>query len=379
VALVLLCWWDRPQVLAVVVAGLLVGYSATVRSVGEPLLFVVVAGMIARRMGWRRILAAAVAGALPIVCYMTWFYVQDGQFALTEASGTFLYSRVSSFALCSRMSPPSALRVLCDPRPPQMREGSQEYLWANDTPLGDLTGPDNSYRFTPRIEGLTSQFAERAIIAQPLSYVAVVADDTWRTFGWTRFRSDLAGSGDKFRFESTTEPVPGWVTSDASNDRAAIEFGGRTLGRPKVVQPWAAFLQGYERWAYLRGPFLLAFLLVGLGGIVLSWRRRDRPDGHRTALGGLGLLPWLVGVTLIVVPPMTAGFSYRYVLAAVPAICLSAGLAFAGRGSLIAWFRELSERRRYPGENGGPARRSERQRARTGADRTNPRGPGSEA
>ena len=45
-------------------------------------------------------------------------------------------------------------------------------------------------------------------------------------------------------------------------------------------------------------------------------------------------------VALIVLPPMTAGFSYRYVLSAVPAVCLAAGLAFAGRGNLIGWLRE---------------------------------------
>jgi hypothetical protein len=43
-----------------------------------------------------------------------------------------------------------------------------------------------------------------------------------------------------------------------------------------------------------------------------------------------------VGATLIVLPPMTAGFSYRYVLAAVPTTCLASGLAFAGRRSLRA-------------------------------------------
>jgi hypothetical protein len=331
-AVILVCWQDRPPWWAAILAGLLTGYSATVRSVGEPLLLILVIGMMARRAGWRRVAGAAAAGVLPIACYMTWFLVRDGQFALTDASGTFLYSRVSSFALCSRMGPPPDLRALCDPRPPGQREGSQEYLWANDTPLGALTGTDNSHRFTPHVEYLTSRFAERAIMSQPLSYAAVVADDTWRTFGWTRFQSDLAGSGPKFRFEAATEPVPGWVTSDASDDKAATEFGGRTLGRPRAVQPWAAFLRGYEKWAYLRGPVLLAFLAVGLAGIVASWRRRDRAPGQRAALGGLGLLPWLMGTALIIVPPMTAGFSYRYVLAAVPATCLAAGLAFAGRG-----------------------------------------------
>ena len=41
---------------------------------------------------------------------------------------------------------------------------------------------------------------------------------------------------------------------------------------------------------------------------------------------------------------MTAGFSYRYVLAAVPAVCLAAGLAFAGRGNLLTWLRQRTRR-----------------------------------
>jgi hypothetical protein len=45
---------------------------------------------------------------------------------------------------------------------------------------------------------------------------------------------------------------------------------------------------------------------------------------------------------------MTAGFSYRYVLAAVPAVCLAAGLAFSGRGSLITWLRGLTRARSEP-------------------------------
>lgn len=36
---------------------------------------------------------------------------------------------------------------------------------------------------------------------------------------------------------------------------------------------------------------------------------------------------------------MTAGCSHRYVLSAVPAVCLASGLAFAGRGNLIGWLR----------------------------------------
>src|SRR5260370_37984192 len=162
------------------------------------------------------------------------------------------------------MSPAPELRVLCPRRPPGQREGSQEYLWANDPPLAALTGHSNVHRFTPHIESLTRRFAGRAIISQPLDYVAVVADDTWRTFGWARFKSDLAGSGDKFRFESTVEPVPTWVTTNPANRKAAIRYGGPALGRPSGVPPRARFLWHSDPFAHLPGPLLRAPMLTAL-------------------------------------------------------------------------------------------------------------------
>jgi hypothetical protein len=342
-ALILLCWWDRPPLIAVTLAGLLVGYAATVRNVGEILLAVVLVGMLLRRMGWQRLVATAVAGLVPIAGYMVWFNAHYGHYALNEATGTFLYSRVQSFAECSKMDPAPNLRVLCDSRPPSARPNSQEYLWSNDTPLAKLTGTNNIYRFTPQIESLTMKFAERAIEAQPLDYAKAVAKDTLTTFGWTRENvnnsiGNLEGSGSKFRFESTVQSVPGWVTTNATNARAARDYGGASYGRPSVVEPWSIMLRGYQKVFYLRGPFLFLFLVAGFAGVVLGVRRKTRLSG--TGWGGLALLPWLAGVYLIVAPPMTSGFSYRYVLAAVPAVCLAAGLAFTGRGSLIGWLRD---------------------------------------
>ena len=43
------------------------------------------------------------------------------------------------------------------------------------------------------------------------------------------------------------------------------------------------------------------------------------------------MFPWAASVTLLVVPVMTADFSERYALIAMPAICLAAALAFAPR------------------------------------------------
>jgi hypothetical protein len=91
------------------------------------------------------------------------------------------------------------------------------------------------------------------------------------------------------------------------------------------VRPWQRLLQIYQRYFYLRGTLLGLIVLIGAAGLLARWRR----------WGGIALLPWMVGALLIVLPPMTAGFSYRYVLAAVPAACLAAGLAFVPGGRSV--------------------------------------------
>ena len=181
------------------------------------------------------------------------------------------------------------------------------------------------------------RFAERAILAQPLDYARAVAKDTLTTFGWTRVNEtnaigNLEGSGTKFRFEPAAyiTPLPGWVTGRQHQRRGRAGLRRRELraavGGPAVELVPAALPAGRVP----AGTFLLLFVVAGAVGVALGIRRRTRVPG--TGWGGLGLLPWLTGVALLVLPPMTAGFSYRYALAAVPAICLAAGLAFTGRG-----------------------------------------------
>jgi hypothetical protein len=369
IAVVMLCWSDRPSVLTAAVAGLLIGYATLVRSVGYPLLIVVLVAMLVRRVGWRRLLALVVAGIVPIGLYMVWFHSSTGKYALSE-SGAFLYSRVSTFAQCSKMTNlPAVLSYLCDPTKLEYRPPAGEYVWADNelyphrsvnTPLYLAFGSDTSVRFTPVASAQTEQFAKVAIEDQPMAYLRMVVDDTLHTFGWNRQPDpyDYAGNGPNFRFVSahemnlqvpwyatpyhipgnpyTQQPTieqkatgtPTWCNADCQQgDPQAVQimaaerdFAGQSqgLGFTTEVQPWAHLLETYQRYVYLRGTLLGVIVLIGAAGVLARWRR----------WGGIGLLPWLVGVLLIVVPPMTSGFSYRYVLAAAPVACLAAGLAF---------------------------------------------------
>ncbi len=355
IALVMLCWSDRPSILVTAIAGLMIGYASLVRSVGYPLLVLVLVSLLARQVGWRRLATVLVAGVVPIVAYMFWFHASTGKYALTESSGSFLYSRVSTFAECSKMTLPADLRYLCDPIKPENRPPAGEYIWADNdlpsntyTPLYNKLGSNTALRFGATINAQTELFAERAIEAQPVAYARAVIHDIMHTFGWTRQPdpNDWYGNGPTFRFVSgpeMTANIPWYATPrhvsgtpataycDASCQKsdpqarqiltAERDFAGQGLGFTRAVHPWARLLRIYQRYVFLPGTLLGIIVLIGITGVLARWRR----------LGGIGLLPWLVGALLIVLPPMTAGFSYRYVLAAVPVACLAAGLAFARR------------------------------------------------
>jgi hypothetical protein len=381
IAVVMLCWNDKPSVLLSAVAGLIIGYATIVRSVGYPLLIVVVVCMLVRRAGWRRLGVLAVAGIVPIAAYMLWFHQYYGKYALTESSGSFLYSRVSTFAECQKISNlPPDVRYLCDPTKPEGRPAASEYIWADNelggkytyTPLYNRYNSDTSKRFTVTVNAQAKTFAERAIEAQPVTYLRVVLKDILHTFGWNRqpdpagYLENANGNGPTFQFVSTAEmnnqvpwyalpshlagtPPRAYCDANCRKQDAGArqiqdaerQFAGKGLGITSTVAPWATFLQNYQRFVYLRGSLLLVIVLIGAAGVVGRWRR----------WGGVGLLPWLTGVMLIVLPPMTAGFSYRYVLAAAPVACLAAGLAFAGApGGRATSVRALAaDLRRYLG------------------------------
>ncbi len=315
IAIVLLCWSDQPSWLTCVIVGLLIGYAALVRTVGEPLLIVVVVLLLVRRVNWKRLATLLVVGLLPIVGYMGWYHSFYGKYALDGSSGSFLYSRVSSFAECGQIpNLPSDLRVLCDPKPVADRVNSQQYIWDTTTPLYRYS---HGHNFSAQADSAAGKFAKQALLAQPMSYARVAFDDTMHTFTWDRSQSDLTGSGPSYRFRITVDAVPWWEHYYPVDKTSVITYASPTLGQPKVVTPWSYLIIDYQKVFYLRGTMLGAILLIGLAGALLRWRR----------WGGITLLPWVVGVLLVVIPPLTAGFSYRYVVAAVPVSCLAAGLA----------------------------------------------------
>ena len=338
-AVTVLLWSPRPSWRACAVAGLLLGASSIVRPTGLPLLAVFIAYLLIRLLPGRRarrrapgrpsggrlrslaagLAACAAAFAVPLLGYGAWYESAHGEFAMTDSTGIFLYSRVMTFADCSRMSLPTDLLPLCTSVPPGKRPIAQAYIWTPASPLNRYPGPV----FSPAVNKLAEQFAITAIEAQPASYAATVWDDTVRSFAWNRSVFPNGQTYDAYLFGTRPLAVPhgpyrGYPSVEA--------YYARGDPQTAVVSPFAAIIRDYQRYAWLPGTGYGVILLIGLCGIAFRWRR-----GASAAL-----LPWLCSLALIVVPAATAEFDYRYVTTAVPFACLAAAMTLrpAGRSRL---------------------------------------------
>src|SRR6202035_972514 len=180
------------------------------RSVGLPLLAVFAVYMIIKRVSWRKVAATIVVCLIPVFGYAGVFYVQHGQFAMTNSTGVFLYGRVMTFADCAKMKLPVNELSLCITVPPSQRPAGWAYIWDAESPLNRF--PPS--KFSPVPNQLAENFAIRAIEAQPLDYAAAVAKDTLRVFAWKRTIFPNAPTYDEYIFGYRSLPIPKWDQAD---------------------------------------------------------------------------------------------------------------------------------------------------------------------
>jgi hypothetical protein len=332
-------WSPRPSWRACLAAGLLLGLSSTVRPTGLPLLAVFLVYLLVRFLFARPVraqlgrLAAAVAAcalafAVPVAGYEGWYSSAHGEFAMTDSTGVFLYSRVMTFADCSRMSLPTDLLPLCTSVPPDQRPIAQAYIWTSASPLLRLSQP----MFSPTVDKLAERFAVQAIEAQPLDYARAVWDDTVRSFEWNRSVFPNGQTYDAYLFGYQSLAIP---ASPYGGYQSPAAYYARGNPATVVVSPFAQVIRDYQRYVWLPGTVYGLILLIGLFGIVRRWRHGDAAEADSGGPGGSppqAILPWLCSLALIVAPAATAEFDYRYVTTAVPFACLAAAMAFGTAG-----------------------------------------------
>jgi hypothetical protein len=337
--LAILLWRPGPGWRRAVVAGLVLGTSATVAQVGEALLLPAVIYLLAVGGGWRR--AAGRAGALcaafalPIVAYCTGSYVLTGNFFLSHSGVTNLYGRAAAAADCATLRLPAAERGIC-PTPAQQANGPDWLEHGHESPVRPY------YAGLPRaeVDSLISDFNQRVLTQQPLRLLGAYGRDTLKLFALTRD----GNAGDtviaRWQFQTQFPYYPPYA-SEATVKAAAGQYGG---GAPAVWRPVAVFLRSYQlHGGYTPGPLYAVCTLAGLAGSLALLRRRADPGTRHLALACL--LLFTAGAFVLLVSDAFE-YSWRYQL---PALVTLAPAGALGISVIIRSIRTLprpeSERR----------------------------------
>ena len=369
IATLLLLWRPRTAWWTAVVAGLLVGAAAVVRTEGEVMLAVLPLFLLLRGWSWKTLrgwavaIVFAVATLIPVGAYVSWFHERTGHYDTTLSEGFYLWGRVSSFANCSVIKPTGEEAVVCPTQPIVKRDPPGNYIWHAPYVHADINsigGP-----VSPQGNKVLTDFAVDAVLAQPLDYVKTVVKGVMLSFGFPRIAYPGAGTTYFYSFHSryvvaSTATTKGYNELPPNNKNHEwihggtaysdwLSYGHQAPGR--VIKVFAVPILLYQRVVFTYGPLLAVIFLVGLGGVIsLTAAARRRGQGLRSALSfqtlrsvrlhwsprGTSMLPWFTAVALLVAPIAVADFDYRYLIPVIPFACIAAGFAFAPRRAKAA-------------------------------------------
>ena len=278
-----------------VAIGALLAAAALTRTVGLALAATVVVVLLIGRAGWARTAAVAAACALPIGCYAIAFHATYGVYGLQGYGGRYLYGLVGQFADCNRASMPVDVRGLCPTEPKYARPGVNQYVW-NDYNLAHVPG-DSIRRST-----LAGNFARPIVTRQLGDVVSVTTGNVLHYFAPGREagpRDWFAGSW-QFPLRDTS---PAWNIYPA-------KFGFREddFVKGDIVDGLAHMLRGYQHVVFVPGTALALALLAA--AIACCRRRVERTTRTTIALAAVA------GLSLLVLPSLSAGFDWRYLLPA---------------------------------------------------------------
>ncbi len=307
-------------------AGAFLGMATVTRTVGLPLVILAVLYLLVCDRAWRprRALAAApavlatlAAFALPVGACMVWFHSSHGRFALAGSDGVFLWGRTAAFADCADHAPPRNLASMCPRKPPGQRKASSTQIWEAGSP----TGWRHGHAFSAETNDRAMEFALWAMVTQPGDYAKTVSYDFFvRTFSWKREGYPHPWTESFYHFPSELQqpisdvPVIGGGTA-ASVTREYEEGPAET----QIDETYAAPLRWYQRHVRLPGTVLGLVVVAGAAGLL-----RRRPGG----LSPQAALLWGTGVALLLIPPLTTDFDYRYLLPATPFLAMAAVMAW---------------------------------------------------
>jgi hypothetical protein len=317
----------------ILVAGVALGSSAWVRSVGTAMMAFLVVWLFAAIPGtvWQRLGRAALAGVAGTAVVLVYFVLNNAStyehFGFTRGSGWILYGRVAPFADCTRFDPPAGTSELCESVPPDQRPGPVAYAHAvgYDSPAHRLFGNDPASVDSGNDK--LAAFAREVIINQPVDYLLTVFNDTARYF------------------------VPGWHSRVELGNYPFYEIRRRDPGEQEILEVVNRYyedeqlhidedavivLTDLQQLLRVHPILLLQATLFGILAIACA--------GGRVRAGLILFLG--VGFLMIVVPSATVTWLVRYVIPA-NGVFLAAGAV----GLWVVGTRLIRRGRLFSGES----------------------------
>ena len=272
IAVAILIVRPKPAIWQAIIVGLLVSWASVIRGNGAPVIVVILAFLLVMRVGWKVFTACLAAFVVPLAAYALIFFSEHGQLNITNSTGLFLWSRTMLFANCAVIKPPPSLVPLCPENQPG-HPAAPAPAWSVPALLNERTPADYLwaagawYRVDahPGVNAynnkLAMQFAERAIVAQPLDYLKTVGKEVLLTFFATDRPTDYLAM--QFTVAPHVDPMAAYM-------RYWENRYAHAHSNTHVVQPWAYFMFLYQEPVWFPG---WVFFLVMAGGLVLLIRR----------------------------------------------------------------------------------------------------------
>jgi hypothetical protein len=316
------------EVLWLLVAGVLIGASGPVRSIGVFVGIVIVVWAIATRRGWGRRLLCGSVVAVGIVLSLGGFLVyrhsETRSWGLTATTGETLYARTAVFANCHDFTPPAGTAALCPPNG-QPRLGPTAYMFDPRSPalrdFGPPPDPRNGGPYVWAPDSKLEKFAIAAIVNQPWAFA-------WTTIqGAVKYVAPELGPSNLLEWNHDT--LIAQLRNPQIAGLATPELGAY-YPQDQTIHHSMTALDDYARAAKVEGPVTAILLLLMLCGFILA-------RGPRRALAGL--LGWTT-VVMMLAPVALLFYGARY---ATPAYGPLAAAAAVGLDELVALVSRRSE------------------------------------
>ncbi len=325
----ILLWQPRPGWRRVVLAGLVLGTSATVAQVGEAMILPAAIYLLVAGGGWRqaagKAAALVLACAVPILAYCTISYAVSGAFYLSHTGVTSFYGRTAAAADCATLKLPQAERGMC-PDKAQQAEGPDWLEYNNASPIRPY------YNHLPRgeVDAMISNFSHSVLTQQPGRVLHAYGRDLLKLFALTRHTSPGDTPISRWQFQLHYPYFPPWTSRQVVHT-AISQYGG---GAPAVWLPVARFLRSYQLdGGYTPGPLFAGCLLAGLAAsAALLWRRLNASVRQQALASFLFLAS---AVSVLMVSDMFE-FSWRYQLPALVTLVPAGALGVTVLARLIA-------------------------------------------